>query len=118
MIRAYDGIYLEDAMQNFAVMMDYGSRVCRGGMDGFYDRLLASDVVRQFETGNPRYLVGMSGIDLATQVIVSTGGGVRDNHLHPRAPFGHFLDRLVLCLSPVVHGDKFRESSPSGTFCG
>ena len=74
MIRAYDGIYLEDAMQNFAVMMDYGSRVCHGGMDGFYDRLLASDVVRQFETGNPRYLVGMSGIDLATQVIVSTGG--------------------------------------------
>lgn len=73
MIRAYDGIYLEDAMQNFAVMMDYGSRVCHGGMDGFYDRLLASDVVRQFETGNPRYLVGMSGIDLATQVIVSTG---------------------------------------------
>ncbi len=73
MIRAYDGIYLEDAMQNFAVMMDYGSLVCPGGMDGFYDRMLASDALRQFERGNPRYLAGMSGIELANEVICASG---------------------------------------------
>ena len=73
MIRAYDGIYLEDAMQNFAVMMDYGAQICPGGMDGFYDRLLASNAIRQFESGNPRYLAGMSGIELANEVICASG---------------------------------------------
>lgn len=73
MIRAYDGIYLEDAMQNFAVMMDYGALVCPGGLDGFYDRMLASDALRQFESGNPRYLAGMSGIELANEVIFASG---------------------------------------------
>lgn len=73
MIRAYDGIYLEDAMQNFAVMMDYGAQICPGGMDGFYDRLLASNAIRQFESGNPRYLAGMSGIELANEVIFTAG---------------------------------------------
>ncbi len=73
MIRAYDGIYLEDAMNNFAVMMDYGAKICPGGLDGFYDRMLASDAIRQFESGNPRYLAGMSGIELADAVIFASG---------------------------------------------
>ncbi len=105
MIRAYDGIYLEDAMQNFAVMMDYGAQICPGGMDGFYDRLLASNAIRQFESGNPRYLAGMSGIELANEVIFTAG----DSYLHPRKPLGYFLDRVVVGLSPMACRNEFRE---------
>ncbi len=76
MIRAYDEIYLEDAMMNFAVSLDYGAAVCKGGVDEYYDRLLVGEPVHQFEGGNPRYLVGMSGIEFAEKVIEATGGTV------------------------------------------
>lgn len=74
MIRAYDKLYLEDAMRNLAVALDYGAMACAGGIGEFYDRMLAGSVIRHFENGNPRFLVGMSGIDLAQSVIESTGG--------------------------------------------
>ncbi len=76
MIRAYDKIYLEDAMMNFAVSLDYGATACKGGINEYYDRLLVGEPVRQFESGNPRYLVGMSGIEFADKVIETTGGTV------------------------------------------
>lgn len=76
MIRAYDEIYLEDAMMNFAVSLDYGAVACKGGINEYYDRLLVGEPVRQFESGNPRYLVGMSGIEFAQKVIKATGGAV------------------------------------------
>ena len=74
MIRAYDEIYLEDAMTNLGVMMDYGRLVCSGGFDAFASRMTVCEPIRQFEAGNPRYLVGLSGIELAEEVIFSTGG--------------------------------------------
>lgn len=74
MIRAYDKLYLEDAMRNLAVALDYGAMSCAGEIGEFYDRMLAGRVIRHFENGNPRFLVGMSGIDLAQSVIESTGG--------------------------------------------
>lgn len=74
MIRAYDKLYLEDAMRNLAVALDYGAMACAGGIGEFYDRMLAGRVIRYSENGNPRFLVGMSGIDLAQSIIESTGG--------------------------------------------
>lgn len=72
-MHAYDKIYLEDAMSNLAVMLDYGT-VSYGGPASFYNRFLVSDISKQFGAGNPRYLAGMSGIELAEKVIEETGG--------------------------------------------
>ena len=44
MIRAYDKLYLEDAMRNLAVALDYGAMSCAGGISEFYDRMLAGRV--------------------------------------------------------------------------
>lgn len=49
MIRAYDKIYLEDAMGNLAVALDYGAVACVGGIAEFYDRMLVGDVIPHFE---------------------------------------------------------------------
>ncbi len=76
MTRAYDELYLEDAMQNLAVMLDYGAAVCRGGLDEYYDRFLVSRLSKSFASGNPRYIAGMSGIELADAVLRSTGAEV------------------------------------------
>ncbi len=73
-MHAYDKSYLEDAMLNLAVALDYGAQVCSSGIAEFYNRLLAGEIIHNFEAGNPRYLVGMSGVELADRIIENTGG--------------------------------------------
>lgn len=72
-MNAYDKTYLEDAMSNLAVMLDYGA-MTYGDAEMFFDRFLVSDISKQFAVGNPRYVAGMSGIELAEKVIEDTGG--------------------------------------------
>ena len=69
-------MYLQDAMRNLAVMMDCGVRKYGYPIGEFYRRFLSCDVSRQFASGNPRYLVGMSGAELADCVVEATGGTV------------------------------------------
>ena len=76
MARAYKKTYLNNAMRNLAVMMDCGVRKYGYPIEEFYEKFLTSDVSRQFEGGNPRYLVGMSGAELADSVVEATGGTV------------------------------------------
>ena len=76
MARAYKKMYLQDAMRNLAVMMDCGVRKYGYPIEEFYQKFLSSDVSRQFAAGNPRYLVGMSGAELADSVVEATGGTV------------------------------------------
>jgi len=76
MARAYKKTYLNGAMRNLAVMMDCGVRKYGYPIEEFYDKFLSSDVSRQFAKGNPRYLVGMSGAELADSVVEDTGGVV------------------------------------------
>lgn len=72
-MNAYDKIYLEDAMSNLAVMLDYGA-MTYGDPELFFDRFLVSEISKQFGAGNPRYIAGMSGIELAERVMEDTGG--------------------------------------------
>ena len=76
MARAYKKTYLNGAMRNLAVMMDCGVNKYGYPIEEFYEKFLASDVSRQFAAGNPRYLVGMSGAELADSVVESSGGTV------------------------------------------
>jgi len=71
-MNAYDKIYLEDAMNNLAVMLDYGT-LADGNPQRFFDRFIVSDISRQFEQGNPKYIAGHSGIELAEIVLKMTG---------------------------------------------
>ena len=63
-------------MRNLAVMMDCGVRKYGYSIEEFYDKFLSSEVSRQFASGNPRYLVGMSGAELADSVVAASGGMV------------------------------------------
>ena len=80
MARAYKKTYLNDAMRNLAVMMDCGVRKYGYTVGEFYQKFLASGVSRQFGLGNPRYLVGMSGAELADLVVTESGGTVSDKN--------------------------------------
>ena len=76
MARAYKKTYLNGAMHNLAVMMDCGVRKYGYSLEEFYEKFLASEVSRQFAGGNPRYLVGMSGAELADMVVDASGNNI------------------------------------------
>ena len=80
MARAYKKTYLNGAMRNLAVMMDCGVRKYGFPIEEFYEKFLASDVSRQFAGGNPRYLVGMSGAELADMVVEASGDALSNDN--------------------------------------
>ena len=63
-------------MRNLAVMMDCGVRKYGYPIEEFYNKFLSCEVSHQFAGGNPRYLVGMSGAELADSVVEASGGSV------------------------------------------
>ena len=72
MTGAYSELYLDDAMRNLGDMVEYA--VCDLGFepDTFFGWFLSSGVAARFETGNPKYLTGMSGYELAEAVLQVT----------------------------------------------
>ncbi|MBQ6660384.1 MAG: helix-turn-helix transcriptional regulator [Lachnospiraceae bacterium] len=74
MMRAYEETYLSDAMNNLGDMFNYA--ICDLGYDAeeFYSRFLVSGVAEKFGEGNPRYVAGFSGAELAGAVLCATEG--------------------------------------------
>lgn len=73
-MRAYNESYLPGAMQALATMMDCGINRCGFAPGIFYRMFLTSGVAEQFEKGNPRYVAGLSGVELADCVIEAAIG--------------------------------------------
>lgn len=80
MARAYKKTYLNGAMHNLAVMFDCGVRKYGYSIQDFYEKFLSCDVSRQFANGNPRYLVGHSGAELADMVVQNTGSTISEKN--------------------------------------
>ena len=78
MIRAYEQAYLSAVMDGIGTMLDYAVNSCGEDLRIFYARFLASGVAEQIERGNPRYLCGLSGIEIAREVAVRTGSPLRE----------------------------------------
>ena len=71
-MHAYNEMYLDDAMQNLADVIDYA--VCDLGFkpDEFFGWFITSGIASRFEKGNPKYVGGMSGYELADAVLRAT----------------------------------------------
>ena len=80
MARAYKKTYLNGAMCNLAVMFDCGVRKYGYSIHEFYDKFLLCDVSSQFAKGNPRYLVGLSGAELADIVVQESGKAISEKN--------------------------------------
>lgn len=80
MARAYKKTYLKDAMRNLAVMLDCGVNKYDFSLSDFYDKFLSCDVSKQFAQGNPRYLVGFSGAELADLVVQASGNPISEKN--------------------------------------
>ena len=70
MIHAYDKDYLYYAQNNLGHMVDFAVNTCEYEINNFFNMFLASNVCRQVEDGNPSYIVGKTGCELARLVIL------------------------------------------------
>ena len=72
MTRAYDESYLDDAMRNLGEAFDYAVDKLKLSLDEFSVLFIESGLARQFGHGSPKYVAGMSGTELAMEVLTKT----------------------------------------------
>jgi len=67
--RAYNSLYLEDAMHNLGSMLDCAANAAHLDLLTFYEMFLSSGIAAQMEVGNPRFVSGLSGVELMELVV-------------------------------------------------
>lgn len=70
---AYDEKYLDDAMKNLGECFDYAVNTCNKTADDFANLFIASGIADFFGKGNPKYVAGKSGTELALDIFEKTG---------------------------------------------
>ena len=73
MIRAYSENYLDDAMRNLGEAFDFANAVCHLDLDNFFAMFINSGLAELFGSGHPKYVVGLSGTELAMEVMSKSG---------------------------------------------
>ncbi len=69
MMKSYSESYLNDAMKNLGDMVEYALCDLNLDPDLFWEYFLVSGIAEKFGSGNPRYIAGMSGVELAETVL-------------------------------------------------
>lgn len=77
-INAYSDLYVENAQKNLGNMLDYAVNSLDMELESFYKMFLVSPVSEQFEHGNPVYVTGKNGCELAKEVLLSAGVDASD----------------------------------------
>ena len=85
-IKSYDVSYLDDVSTNIGTMFEYA--VSYGyEPNEYWNMFVSSDVAKEIEKGNPKFLAGYSAIDLFNQVVNSTD--INEKFIMPKP----FFDR-------------------------
>ena len=74
MTHAYQEIYLSNAQSALGDAFDYAINTCKISGENFIQMLLSSSVCKKLENGEPAYLAGKSGIEIAREILVETTG--------------------------------------------
>ena len=67
--RAYNEIYLEDAMRNLGSAFDCAKNTYGIEMEDFYQLFVSSGIAKQFGCGNVKYVAGKSGVELVWDIL-------------------------------------------------
>ena len=76
MTRAYDEIYLDDAMDTLGTAVEYAIVSCGINGQSFLELFLASGIAEEIGRGNAKYISGMSGIELAALITGRCGKSI------------------------------------------
>ena len=83
-IRAYQETYLSKAQAALGDAFDYAINTCGIDGDDFVKLFVASSVSKRLENGEPAYLAGKSGIEMAADVMLETTGMQLENEPQER----------------------------------
>lgn len=72
-MRSYDKEYLYYVQKNIGNMLDYAVNTCEIDIIDFWNMFLVSDVEEQIQNNNPKFMVGLSGCELAKYVCDKSG---------------------------------------------
>lgn len=86
MTHAYQEMYLNKAQSVLGDAIDYAVNTCGISGSDFIKLFLASTICRRMENGEPTYLAGKSGIEIAREVSFETTGKEITNE--PQEHFG------------------------------
>lgn len=70
---AYDPFYLDDAMKNLGEAVEYAAYQCGLQPDRFMELFIAGGMAHAFERGVPGTVCGLSGTEMACEVIALSG---------------------------------------------
>ena len=115
-MHAYDKDYLPETREHFSVMLDYAVRWCEVGLRDFYNRFLGSDIAIFIEQGHPRYLVGMSGTELAVRAVEQSGGmlPLKENYEYPWEDPSFLWAGKAICYYQWRSGIRFSSLDRNG----
>lgn len=85
MTHAYQETYLSKAQATLGDTFDYAINACHIPGSDFIKLFIASSISRRIENGEPAYLAGKSGIEIAADIILETTGKQPD-----AKPLEHF----------------------------
>ena len=71
---AYNEMYLEDAKAHIGEMLDYVVYDLGMDIDFYWEMFCSSPITKSFEVGHPKYNAGMSGVELARDIIYDRTG--------------------------------------------
>ena len=78
-IHAYQEIYLNKVQSMLGVAFDYAINACTIPGEEFIKQFIASSVSIKLENGEPEYIAGKSGIELAVDIVFETTGETIEN---------------------------------------
>lgn len=84
-MNAYNYLYLPDAQNNMGTMLDHAVYDLKWELGDFYGAFINSGIAKRFGSGEPKYIAGMSGIELAREIIRLVKG--EDVDTEPSCPF-------------------------------
>lgn len=116
MTNAYSELYLDDAMENLGSMVDYAVGTCGFSPDEFMNRFISSGIAARFERGNPKYVAGMSGVELAELVLETTGssGERRKVPVHVEEKGREYWAGWILAYYQWIKGKRFEDIFENG----
>lgn len=78
-IRAYSELYIESAQNVLGHMFDFAINEMEIDPDSFAMLFATSPFARQIERGNPKFVAGMTGPELAKKIVVNAGVTYKDS---------------------------------------
>ena len=111
-IHAYYDDYVSDAQDTLGNMFEYGVNLCKIDPEHFFTMFLNSGLAEQFEKGNPRVVAGMSGGELAKEVIRKSTGqepDVEEEYFLDKSP--EYWAGWILAYYQWETGRSFRKIS-------